>query len=733
MIHLLEILPNERRKVGLLLLQYVWVVAVTIAGKSARDAFFLSRYNKAVLPLMAVAAAIAVALAIAAFTRLERNFRSKTLVPLVCVVFAMTLALLQFRLEGWVVPVLYVWMEVINVLTVLQFWLLAAEILDSRQAKRLFPIIGGGGSLAAIIIGPQLKPFSKAYGTDMLLWLVCALLIGAAVIALLTTRLPRVPMIHTETTTKGGDRKRIRSPYLHTIAMIVVCAAVVAAIVDYQFKIISSSSLRTEADLVGFFGQFYASTGFSTLILQFVVASRAFQWFGTVVVMAVLPLMLGLGSMSVLFWPVLSSAVLSRFSDQTFRYTLHNGGMELLWLPVPPAVRRVAKPFISGSLKSITEGAAGLLIFLLLYLLTLPQLSIVSVIFCGVWAFSLHKLRSLYVGELQSAIAKRQLPPEDLEVSVTDAVTVRVINQALSEGDTAQQLFVLNLIAELPLAPWRETLRRLLEEGSPEVKARILQIASKDQTIVTGEALKELAGKNGSEAIEAIRTIGTAGLSELREAVQARVGDVEPTIRAAAFGTLIRLNGAGTSRASEDLKAMLSSSKPQERCAALEESSRIAGVITPEGLANALKDPAREIRAKALEIAAENPNPGLAELIASSIDDPVLYGAARRALAALPTDSVLPVLINLLDHKLPIATRRATLRAMRICQVTPAQTVLLNEVDSRWPILANQASESLLVIARGVPITSDIHPCGYASFGSRSYSHLIERRLQRIA
>jgi hypothetical protein len=44
---------------------------------------------------------------------------------------------------------------------------------------------------------------------------------------------------------------------------------------------------------------------------------------------------------------------------------------------------------------------------------------------------------------------------------------------------------------------------------------------------------------------------------------------------------------------------------------------------------------------------------------------------------------------------------------MRICQVTPAQTALLNEVDGRWPILANQASESLLVIVRSVPISPD--------------------------
>src|SRR4051794_10667584 len=110
----------------------MWVVAVTIVGKSVRDVYFLSRYNKSLLPLMAVAAAIAVAVAVALFTRVGRHTRSTILVPLTSVVFAGSLALLHFRLEGWTIPVLYVWMEVINVITVLQFWLLAAELLDSR-------------------------------------------------------------------------------------------------------------------------------------------------------------------------------------------------------------------------------------------------------------------------------------------------------------------------------------------------------------------------------------------------------------------------------------------------------------------------------------------------------------------------------------------------------------------------------------------------------------------------
>jgi hypothetical protein len=502
--------------------------------------------------------------------------------------------------------------------------------------------------------------------------------------------------------------------YLRTISILVVCAAVVAAIVDYQFKIISSGILRTETDLVGFFGVFYAATGVSTLVLQFVLASRAFQRFGVVIVMGVLPLMLGLGSMSILFWPVLWSVVLAKFSDQTFRFTLHNGGLELLWLPVPPNQRNESKPFITGSVKSITEGATGVMMYGLLQFLTTAQLSIVALACGGVWAVSLFKLRSLYVSELQSAIANRRLPPEDLEVSTTDALTVQVIDRALQDGDTLQRIFVLELIANVPLTPWRSTLQRLLDEGEPEVTACILKVAGNDKTIVTDEALAQIAGKEGLEAIEAIRLIGTRGGSDLHDAVIRRLDDAQPAIRAAAYGSLAKLNGRDMPRVREALENMLRSGKAEDRIAALEESSHLDGVLTATMLEPALIDSLKQVRLEALKAAASHPDEKYARSIAASLGDSALFAAARDALAVLPSTSVLPILVDQLGEEAPASARRAALRAMKICSLPAAYPVLLREVDGHWPVLADEASESLIEIARKAPAPPEVVAIGEA-------------------
>ena len=81
---------------------------------------------------------------------------------------------LNIQITGSAVPILYVWVEVVISLATLQFWTQDADSFDPRQAKRLFGLIGGGGSLAAIITGLALKPYVEAFGPDSLLMLVGA-------------------------------------------------------------------------------------------------------------------------------------------------------------------------------------------------------------------------------------------------------------------------------------------------------------------------------------------------------------------------------------------------------------------------------------------------------------------------------------------------------------------------------------------------------------------------------
>ena len=65
---------GERAVVGILFVHYFLVAAAVIAGKSARDALFLSHYSKSVLPLMYLANAVVITAAMSLLSRISRRF-----------------------------------------------------------------------------------------------------------------------------------------------------------------------------------------------------------------------------------------------------------------------------------------------------------------------------------------------------------------------------------------------------------------------------------------------------------------------------------------------------------------------------------------------------------------------------------------------------------------------------------------------------------------------------------
>ena len=84
-----------------------------------------------------------------------------------------------FRTGGdWVSVAFYVLGLVLGVLLISQFWTLANDIYDPRQARRLFGFIGGGASLGGAT-GAAVTAFAvEEVGTDNLL------LVSAAVLSL---------------------------------------------------------------------------------------------------------------------------------------------------------------------------------------------------------------------------------------------------------------------------------------------------------------------------------------------------------------------------------------------------------------------------------------------------------------------------------------------------------------------------------------------------------------------
>src|SRR4026208_1527460 len=132
------------------------MIAHQVAGKAARDGFFLTEYAPSSLPKMVVAAALlSIVLAILSGKAVLRT-GPRTLVP---IAFAISAAL---HVVEWVAlplrphivaPLIYLHIVGLGAVLLSGFWLLLSESFDLIEAKTRFGQIAGAGTVGGIVGG----------------------------------------------------------------------------------------------------------------------------------------------------------------------------------------------------------------------------------------------------------------------------------------------------------------------------------------------------------------------------------------------------------------------------------------------------------------------------------------------------------------------------------------------------------------------------------------------------
>src|SRR5262249_51901749 len=124
------------------------------------------------LPWVLLGAGILIGVFMQFYARAHSRFPKRWALPLSQsgLVALMVVFWLLFRTQAvWVSVAFYVYGLILGILLISQFWTLANDLYDSRQARRLFGFIGGGASLGGAM-GAALTKFSvEEVGTDNLL------------------------------------------------------------------------------------------------------------------------------------------------------------------------------------------------------------------------------------------------------------------------------------------------------------------------------------------------------------------------------------------------------------------------------------------------------------------------------------------------------------------------------------------------------------------------------------
>lgn len=653
---LLRIQPGEGPKTALMFGALMCVVGFFITGRVARDSLFLSRYSIDYLPYIYIWVALGVSLLSYLYSRVaDRLRRDQSLSYALLLVLACTLAarIALFWVGDWFYPVLYVFVELAGTLLIIQVWTLANDVFTTREAKRLFGLVGAGGVVSAVVVGFSVRALVKSIGTENLLFL-CALALAMGL--LLVTRISRTcrdEILSNLTERPRSVRARIAlladwrrfftSRHLVYVAGLIVALGFVMTLVDYHFKITARAAyLDQEEQLAGFFGLFWALTGALNCVIQFFVTGRVLERFGILVALLILPLSLLLGSIAILAVPALWSATLLKGGDAVFRYTVNDATVQLLYLPVPAQFRGRAKAFIDGIMRPVAIGTAGVILAWVLPALHPGALGWILVTFIIAWVLFAVGARKQYYRSLMSTLQRRRLHFGDVGDILPDQAASRVLRRALQNPDEQAILHALDMLPYCNGVDLGDELTRLVKHPAAPIRTRVLQLLGRNGDLKHGpfvfERLHDHDPVVRAAAVEAYSAIGK---NRAIRAVGRFLQDGSTEVRAAAVVGMMRYGGLdGILSSAEQLKGMLRSEEPSERAT----GARILGDIGVKNFYHPLLalmvDPVPEVQTAAIRSAGQMKSNELLPALIYRLEDPSTRGAASKSLVAFGDEAV---------------------------------------------------------------------------------------------
>src|SRR2546426_2871300 len=258
----LRIRPGEQRRVALMSLYAANAIGAVVVGHSVRDALYLSNRPARGLAGMYIWSSIAIVLVSWSYARiadrLPRGLLNAVSALGCAALGAAFWAVLTVTDAVWVYAALYVFVEAMGSLVVIQFWTLANDVFHAREAKRLFGLIGGGGTLANVIFGLLVGRYAQVVGAHNLLLVMVAQLAICAGLAQAGSRTAAAGalVLRSRPGRKGpgvspAGLTFLSNKHLTIVALIGAVSAAAVTIVDFQFKL-SAAAVLDQNDLAGY-------------------------------------------------------------------------------------------------------------------------------------------------------------------------------------------------------------------------------------------------------------------------------------------------------------------------------------------------------------------------------------------------------------------------------------------------------------------------------------------------
>jgi hypothetical protein len=649
---LLRIHKGEGRLAGLVVALAFVAMAAFAVGESGISALFFDRVGAQALPIVYLlqgGASFVVMLALTGTLGRLGPRRAYLSAPLALGAVLLVERALILTNVRWIYFVLWITAALGTLLQGISLWGVAGAVVDTRQAKRLFPIFAAGGILGAVFGGVLTTPLARMIGAENLL-LVWAAGLGAAFFLSRLVLGPRKASAMRRVTRKRTSALRDmagafvfvrRSRLLVWMTVAAVLFSVLFYLLYLPFARAASERFPKADELAGFFGLFWAAITLAAFLVSMFVTNRLFAWFGVAAMVIVLPVLYTAAFGVLLLASGFVTLVVLRFALGTWLQGVASAGWETLTNVVPESRRDQTRAFLNGGPTQIGTIIAGLVAIIGQNALTIRQYAAMGLAAAVLTVLATIGMRRSYAGALAEALRagrpqvfERPLARQAPVALVVDADSARVLSESMRSSDVRERRVAFQVLADLPT----ESRPPAVEDGVHD-----------DDPIVRLAAIRALDASTPSG----------------HDAIVSLIDDSDATVAAAAAARALYVTD--DDRPASRLRELLAHRDENVRRAAVEQLS-LAPATWAERLASELlSDPAAEVRAAALERVAEAAPDRALEPALAGLQDPDrrVRMAAGRALGSARADRVEHVLRALEDPR----TAEAAVEAVRRTEV----------------------------------------------------------------
>jgi HEAT repeat protein len=696
------IYPGEGRAVGFCLAVNFLVFAGIMFGRNSRDALFLIFFGPQYLPYMYFANAVFLILCSLIYTVwVDRIDRGKFLAG-VSLLFAGSLVISRLVLVShphWFFPVLYLQAQVIWYFSLMQFWTFVGDLFDTRQAKRVFPVLSVGGLLGMMGVGLSSHALTHALGTENLLLVWSGLILFATLLAAMvhkgyrtapTAAMKDVTSLRTPTRPtewqklKHGFAEVGREPLLRSMAGYIVLMWTVYTVVDFCFNKTLRARYQDPNDLTSFLGVFVGVQGILCLLVQLLLTRPLIARLGVGVTINFHPgfLVAGTALMSSRygFAPVFSA----KLADATMLYTFSDSSYQLLYNPISPESRPRVRGFIEGYLRPLSLAIAGGMILLGNTYLRPQRLA----------GREVPTVQQLSWGALGLAIVWLGF------ASTAKNSYLRALLRNLQGDSPALRLAAINALSKLKDPANVDRLSQILRSERPERVVAAVQILENLGTVQAAEALADLLA-HADPHVRATAAVALGRLAPMKyfDRLLPLLKDTDMRVRANAVEALA---ATGNPRMLNRLRPLLKDPSLRVRVNTYLALAVLRGGVPEEDWLPMLRGLAQGdslSRATAAYALAQLPLPESLDLLLNLLRDPELKlrCQAAKALGRLGLPQAMSPLVEALagPHDLRRAARRSLAPIAERCGSACVRALTQQALNSGQPIIRSELADVL--------------------------------------